>query len=351
MTKNLNLGSNSIPGLYIYGSGELDQLSPLQEDGEEILESPSPRKIPLHFIFPIESVRTIKCGQLFTLILSTAGNVYTFGCADNASLGHEETTKASIVPLKFSVLGIGGGDCHGIAYDRENLAFWGQFRNASGPMGEPCIEPKYFDRSNINGEYLKKVICGTNHVIILTEEKNVYTFGNNEFGQLGLNPEKIFHHFQINKLIYEKNVEDIYTGDDHSFLIKFENGIRVLKSWGNNVYGQLGIGAYNRDGNGTFKIYIPTKVIFPGYPNISVKKVEGGAGTSICITEDNRIFLWGYNDFNILGLQDENKIIPNPKELVFFNPFSNPENEVNDVFACHQYFYAKNDVKNKLFIK
>ena len=352
MTKHLNLGPNEIEGLYIYGSGELDQLSPLQEttkEGEEILESPLPRKIPLHFISPIESIRTIQCGQLFTLILSSTGNVYTFGCADNASLGHVDTPKVCIVPLKFSALGVGGGDCHGIAYDRENLVFWGQFRNSSGAMGEPCKEPIYFDKSQINGEYFKKVICGTNHVIILTEEKNVYTFGNNESGQLGINPERIIHHFQINKLIYEKNVEDIYTGDDHSFLIKFENGIRVLKSWGNNTFGQLGIGAYNREGNGTTKIYIPTKVIFPGYPNISVKKATGGASTSICITEDNRIFLWGYNDFSILGLQNENKIIPNPKELVFFNPFSNPENTVDDIFACHQYFYAKNSIKNKIY--
>ena len=65
-----------------------------------------------------------------------------------------------------------------------------------------------------------------------------------------------------------------------------------MKSWGNNIYGQLGIGIYNGGGNVAAKIFIPTKVIFPGYPNISIKKVEGGAGTSICITEDNRIFVW-----------------------------------------------------------
>ena len=73
MSKNLNPDSNDIEGIYIYGSGELDQLSPLQEtskDGEDILESPSPLKIPLHFISPIESIRSINCGQLFTLILS-----------------------------------------------------------------------------------------------------------------------------------------------------------------------------------------------------------------------------------------------------------------------------------------
>jgi len=209
MSKNLNSDSNDIEGLYIYGSGELDQLSPLQEtskDGEDILESPSPLKIPLHFISPIESIRSINCGQLFTLILSNTGNLYTFGCADNASLGHAENPKMCVVPLKFSALGMGGGDCHGVAYDRENLAFWGQFRNSNGPIGEPCSEPIYFDRSQINGEYIKKVICGSNHVLILTEEKNVFAFGNNEFGQLGLNPDRIIHHFQISKLLYENRI-------------------------------------------------------------------------------------------------------------------------------------------------
>ena len=352
MTKNLKSDSNDIEGLYIYGSGELDQLSPLQEtskDGEEILESPSARKIPLHFISPIESIHSINCGQLFTLILSNLGNLYTFGCADNASLGHVDTPKMCIVPLKFSAQGMGGGDCHGVAYNRENLAFWGQFRNSNGPIGDPCSEPMYFDRSQLNGEYIKKVICGSNHVLILTEEKNVFAFGNNEFGQLGLNPDRIIHHFQISKLLYEKNIEDIFTGDDHSFLIKLENGIRVLKSWGNNVYGQLGIGSSNINGNGIIKIYTPTKVIFPGYPNLSIKKVKGGSGTSICITEDNRVFVWGYNDFSALGLQDENKVIPNPKELVFFNPFANPENKVNDIFACSQYFYARNEINNRIY--
>ena len=150
MTRQLSLSSNETEGFYIYSSGELDQLSPLQEtvkEGEEILEFTISSKIPIHFLFPIESIRLIKCGHLFTLILSTSGNVCTFCFVDNACLGHGDTFKASIVPLKFSVLGMDGGDYHGIAYDRENIAFWGQFMNLNGSLVEPCIEPNYFNRS------------------------------------------------------------------------------------------------------------------------------------------------------------------------------------------------------------
>ena len=135
---------NYIEGLYLYGSGEMDQLSPLKEnskEGKEVFESSIPRKIPLHFISKKETIKLIKCGAMSTFILSTEGNVYSFGCSDNGALGHEESISAKIVPLKFKAIGISGGDCHGIAYNRENLAFWGQFRNKNGKIGKAYIEP------------------------------------------------------------------------------------------------------------------------------------------------------------------------------------------------------------------
>ena len=38
--------------IYIYGSGEMDQLSPIKEDSknEDIFDTKIPLKIPLHFI-------------------------------------------------------------------------------------------------------------------------------------------------------------------------------------------------------------------------------------------------------------------------------------------------------------
>ena len=342
---------NYIEGLYLYGSGEMDQLSPLKEnskEGKEVFESSIPRKIPLHFISKKETIKLIKCGAMSTFILSTEGNVYSFGCSDNGALGHEESISAKIVPLKFKAIGISGGDCHGIAYNRENLAFWGQFRNKNGKIGKAYIEPTYFNNKNINNEFYKKVISGTNHVLILTEKKNIFGFGNNEFGQIGVSPEKIFHYFQLNKF-YEKNVEDIFTGDEHSFLIKNENGRRILKSWGLNNNGQLGIGSFATNNEQNANIYVPTKVIFPGSFNISIKKVTGGSSTSLCLTEDNRVFVWGLNDFYLLGLKDKSKIIASPKEIEFFNKYLNPNNEIDDIYAAFQYFYAKNKKTNKVY--
>ena len=342
---------NYLEGLYVYGSGEMDQLKPLNENVEEkkhIFESSIPRKISLHFMSNNETIKSIKCGQFSTIILSTEGNVYSFGCSDNGGIGHEDSFSVKRVPIKFPAIGISGGDAHGIAYDRNNLAFWGQFRSSKKWIDKPCFEPTYFNNSHINGEFFKKAISGINHVIILSEKKNVYAFGCNEFGQIGVNPMRVFHHFQINKL-YEKNVEDIFTGDEHSFLTKIEGEVKILKAWGSNGNGQLGIGSYATKVNENFSIYVPTKVIFPGISKISVKKVEGGNSTSICITEDNRVFVWGLNDFSQLGLKNKEKIIPRPREIMFFNPNENPNNSINEIYANNQYFYAKNDTTNKVY--
>ena len=342
---------NYLEGLYAYGSGENDQLYPLLEnveEGQEFYESKIPRKIPLKFLSQTETIKSIKCGQFATFILTNEGNVYSFGCADKGALGHEESYSAKIIPLKFKAIGISGGDSHGIAYNKENLAFWGQFKSKEKYIGNPYYTPTYFTKIHINGDFYKKVISGTNHVIILSEQKNVYTFGCNDFGQIGVAPRKVFHHFQIN-MLYENNVEDIFTGDDHSFLLKYENGQKILKAWGNNRNGQLGIGSFPKNIDDNFSIYIPTKVVFPGCPNISVKQVDGGNETSICLTDDNRVFVWGLNDFSQLGLKIKDSNIPSPREINFFNPYVNPNNKVDEIYASYEFFYAKNSLTNKIY--
>ena len=344
----LNSTDNELEGLYIYGSGEMDQLSPLKEDekNEELYVTKIPLKIPLHFITPQEKINQIKCGQMFTMILSTMGNVYTFGCADNGGIGHEDSIPAKRVNINFKPTGISGGDCHGLAYNENNLAFWGQFRNSSGGMGEPCLNIKYYNRNYINNDHYKKIISGTNHVLILTKEKNIFAFGNKEYGQRGIPPETNIDHLSINK-IKEYNIDDIFTGDEHSFLIKNENNVQILKSWGLNSKGQLGIGTSSLDSNADINIFVPTKVKLP--EGIKVKKVCGGSGNSLCLTEDNRVFIWGGNEDNILGLNIDEQVINIPKEMIFFNRNSNPNNEVNEIVAAYQSFYARNTKNNKIY--
>ena len=340
-------------GLYLYGSGEMDQLCLLKKNpqsDESLLEAKYITKVNCKFLNDKEKIKTITCGTYCTMILSTNGNVYTFGCADNWGLGHIESTTNLKVELTFKATGISSGDCHGIAYNKKNLAVWGQFRNSNGPLGLPFKNPYYYNNSNIENNNFKKVISAKNHVIILTEEKNIFAFGNYEYGQTGLCPRNNHDFLLINK-INEQNVEDIFTGDQHSFLIKYENNIKILKSWGLNNCGQLGIGgSFINDNDANVSIYVPTKVEFPFIDNISVEKVSGGSESSICLSDTNRVFVWGNNQDNLLGLNDEkSKIISRPREILFFNSELYPNNEIDEIYASAQFFYAKNNYDNKVY--
>ena len=338
--------------LYLYGSGKMDQLCLLKKNpqsDESLPESKNIIKINCKFLNPKEKIKTIACGSYNTMILSTNGNVYTFGCSDNFGLGHIKSTTNLKVKLTFKALGISCGECHGIAYNKKNLAFWGQFKNSNGALGIPFHVPHYFNNSNIENNYFKKVISGKNHVLILTDEKNIFAFGNYEYGQTGLYP-KNKHDFLLLNKIKEHNVEDIFTGDQHSFLIKYENNIKILKSWGLNNFGQLGIGGSFYNVNNENIIYVPTKVEFPFFENISVEKVSGGSENSICLSNTNRVFVWGNNQNNLLGLNDdENKIISRPKEILFFNKNIYPNNKVDEIYASANFFYAKNNFNNKVY--
>ena len=58
-------------------------------------------------------------------------------------------------------------------------------------MGNNINQPKEINLNLINNEDIFKVLSGNNHVIILTEQGHIYAFGNGEFGQTGINPNKI----------------------------------------------------------------------------------------------------------------------------------------------------------------
>ena len=340
-------------GLYLYGSGEMDQLCLLKKNpqsDESLLEAKYITKVNCNFLNPKEKIKNIACGTYSTMILSNNGNVYTFGCADNYGLGHIESLNNLKVDLNFKATGISAGDCHGIAYNKKNLAVWGQFRNSNGPMGNAFKNPYYYNISNIENNFFKKVISAKNHVLILTEEKNIFAFGNYEYGQTGLTPLKKHDFLLINK-INEKNVEDIFTGDQHSFLVKYENNIKILKSWGLNNCGQLGIGgSFINDIDSNVSIYVPTKVEFPFIDDISIEKVSGGSESSICLSSTNRVFVWGNNQDNLLGLNDEkSKIISRPKEILYFNTNIYPNNKIDEIYASAQFFYAKNNDYNKVY--
>ena len=341
-------------GLYVYGSGECDQLGNIKnKDGDFILESKIPRYLPIKGITEIEKIYKISCGGMHTLLLTSQGNIYSWGCGDGGTLGRDGTDNIPTkVNINIPIEGISAGDCHSIAYnDKLNkIYFWGTFRNSQGEIGEHITQPMEINLQLINNEDIVKVISGNNHVVILTEQGHVYAFGNKEFGQTGIDISKIDNnqiieneHLIPNKIKGE-NITNIYTGGNHSFLIQNDRR-KIFKSWGCNTFGQLGI-------NNNKNQFEPQEVKFPE-ENIEIISCTGGDFHTLALTNNYHIYSWGKNDESQCGLPIINERNPEGQEIICC--ISKPtrvdinENDIKEIDSYGNYNFAYNPESGKAY--
>lgn len=169
--------------VYCFGSGEIDQLGL----GEDVLECKRPRKVFPNSTYPNIKVVKIACGAMHTLLISSMGEVYSWGCNDDFALGRtqSESNVPGKVEIQFPMSDISAGDSHSTAYNCElNQVFlWGTYRNTEGKFGESIKQPQLLDKRRYKGK-VSKVVCGSNHTIMLASQK-VYLWGNSEFCQTG----------------------------------------------------------------------------------------------------------------------------------------------------------------------
>ena len=336
----------------MYGSGECDQLGDIfkkryDDEGNEMeppLESKIPRKLNFNISLP-KKINKICCGGMFTLALTNYGEVYSWGSADDGSLGRKGPENTPIkLDIPIFILDITAGDCHGVAYNNilNQIYWWGSFRNVNGLFSKIIESPILFDNDKLQNQEVKKIKSGANHIVFLTKLNRVFCVGNGEFGQIGRDPT--FHIVAdsdfIPNLFNEENIEDIFTGYNHSFLLQKIDDKKILKAWGRNTWGQLGIGEYNN-------CYIPKIVKFPNLAETEVIQCTGGENHSLALTNNYQVYVWGDNDENQCGNltgADKDNNFTTPRLLEFFN-----DNLVTEIRSNSYYNYAFNPESGKVY--
>lgn len=133
--------------------------------------------------------------------------------------------------------------------------------------------------------------CEGKHVLALTSDKQVYSWGFGEGGRLGhgdtaskANPTRIF--------MFEDNaIEKVYCGAAYSAAISTSG---VLFTWGRGFYGSLGHGSSG-------DLYVPIAVQTLAGQVIVDVALGSGDSHSLCVTDDGSVYAWGDNDFGKLG--------------------------------------------------
>ncbi|KAJ8747117.1 hypothetical protein K2173_008916 [Erythroxylum novogranatense] len=143
---------------------------------------------------PGSCVKQIACGGRHSAVVTDAGVLLTFGWGLYGQCGQGSVTDqlrpTSVNSLSgIQVEGIAAGLWHTVCSTISGsvYAFGGnQFGQLGTGSDQAETRPKLLDSPSLESKRVKAVSCGARHSFILTENGEVFSWGWNKYGQLGL---------------------------------------------------------------------------------------------------------------------------------------------------------------------
>ncbi|XP_040370455.1 ultraviolet-B receptor UVR8 isoform X5 [Rosa chinensis] len=280
----------------VWGNGDYGRLGLGSLDSQW---SPTPL---LCSAFQDQSLEAVACGGAHTLFLTQAGRVFATGLNDFGQLGASTDVPYATEPVEVSginkpVVQISAGYYHScavtvlLAEDGE-LYMWG--KNSYGQLGlgkrGAKTVPAPAKVECLAGITIRMVALGSEHSVAVTDGGESLSWGGGS-GRLGHGPESgilgIFKSTgeytpRLIKKLEGTKVKKVAAGLLHSACV---DGGGELYSWGSNENGCLGIGT-------TDVLHLPERVQGP-FLKSAVIKVSCGWKHTAAISEGN-IFTWGW---------------------------------------------------------
>lgn len=279
---------------------EVDQYDYTMSEGQDTENTEYNRTEKSEDKVDIGRVEQLKSDQNFNLFLNERGEVYVTGQGIYGVLGLGNK-RFSMAPTKvFSSkqgvksIACGSGHCMLLTKDK-SLYVWG--RNFEGQLGlpytqiscKPTFNPFFnYTKPRIEQEaqkklYIEDIFLAGSHSFAVLNDKSLYAWGENLYGQLGLPRQTKYINPTLVPLMF--GVKTISPAKTHTFML---SELGELYSTGLNNYGQLGLGSMQK--RDTFSHVFED---FHNNPLPEFSSIQTNFNSGLAVTTEGELYVWG----------------------------------------------------------
>lgn len=230
--------------------------------------------------------------ELYALFEVNQYSIYYYLPEDNASYENAHLEIGETLDKVFA------GVSNSIFLTSDNRVFSVGRNMGFGVLGHTATP---YDMTDMFGleedEFIMDISSASFNMAALSNKGRVFTWGQNEYGQLGNGnftesevPIDVTEYFN---LASEEKIVQISLGIFHGLVLTSDNR---LFTWGRNNYSQLGDGTTN---DSSLPINIGENIFLNEEEEIL--QIETGLYFNGLRTSDNRVYTWGWNGYGQLG--------------------------------------------------
>ncbi|XP_059824223.1 X-linked retinitis pigmentosa GTPase regulator-like isoform X1 [Hypanus sabinus] len=278
--------------LYVFGSNNWGQLG---LGTKNIVNKPTCVKA-----LKLERVKLAACGRSHTLVWTEQGNIYAAGDNSEGQLGlgnNEERTVFQRLEYfkdkqKIKQLAAGSNISAALTEDG-NLFMWGD--NSEGQIGLDSESSVSLPHQIDVGKPVSWVSCGYYHSALVTGDGQLYTFGESDNGKLGLSLDQPINHRipqPVNNI--SGKVIQVSCGGGHTIVLTEED-----------VYA-FGFGQFGQLGHGTFIFESSLPKVVESLKRKNIQFISCGENHTAVVTGNGLLYTFGDGRHGKLGLGEEN---------------------------------------------
>jgi alpha-tubulin suppressor-like RCC1 family protein len=253
------------------------------------------------FTNTIGSWLAVSAGYEHTLGIKTNNTLWSWGRNLNGQLGLGDSGINKYTPTQIIIgsdtdwINVVGGYYHSLAR-KNNGTLWSWGKNDKAQLGLGDTDNKLSPAQIGNdSDWSSRIDTGDSHTIAIKTDNSLWLWGLNNYGQLGLGDSTVVaERTTPTRLGVDTNWSLIAAGRYHTIALKTN---RTLWLWGYNQYGQLGLGD---SGSPAANRNTPTQIS----SDTDWAEITAGFYHTIACKTNGTIYSWGNNIYGQLGLGD-----------------------------------------------